>query len=160
MIPGSIRSPGEGYPLQYSCLENPINRGAWWITVHGVAKSWTYLSDNHTHTHTHTHTHRDSRSWFRQQLRSPNSSTVDQCPIRLLSQVATHTRFWNHDSHSLSFQVCRWSGFPTFTTFWLPHHILFLFKVAHSSVRPGRLQSIRSQRVGHDSVSKTTTIPL
>ena len=33
------------YPLQYSCLENPMDRGAWWATVHGVAKSWTRLSD-------------------------------------------------------------------------------------------------------------------
>ena len=42
-IPGLGRSPGEGNgnPLQYSCLENPMDRGAWWATVHGVAKSWT-----------------------------------------------------------------------------------------------------------------------
>ena len=42
-IPGLGRSPGEGNgnPLQYSCLENPVDREAWWATVHGVAKSWT-----------------------------------------------------------------------------------------------------------------------
>ena len=42
-IPGSGRSPGEGngYPLQYSCLENPMDRGAWQAAVHGVAKSQT-----------------------------------------------------------------------------------------------------------------------
>ena len=42
-IPGLGRSPGEGNgnPLQYSCLENPMGRGAWGATVHGVAKSWT-----------------------------------------------------------------------------------------------------------------------
>ena len=46
-IPGSGRSPGEGNgsPLQYSCLENPMDRGSWQATVHGVAKSWTQLSD-------------------------------------------------------------------------------------------------------------------
>ena len=46
-IPGLGRSPGEGngYPLQYSCLENSMNRGASWATVHGTAKSWTRLSD-------------------------------------------------------------------------------------------------------------------
>ena len=46
-IPGSGRSSGEGNgnPLQYSCLENPMDRGAWWATVHGVAKSQTRLSD-------------------------------------------------------------------------------------------------------------------
>ena len=44
-IPGSGRSLGEGNcnPLQYSCLENPMDRGAWRATVHGVAKSWTWL---------------------------------------------------------------------------------------------------------------------
>ena len=46
-IPGSGRSPGEGNgnPLQYSCLENPMDGGAWGATVHGVAKSRTQLSD-------------------------------------------------------------------------------------------------------------------
>ena len=46
-VPGSGRSPGEGKgnPLQYSCLENPMDRGAWWATVHGVAKSQTGLND-------------------------------------------------------------------------------------------------------------------
>ena len=46
-IPGSGRSPGEGNgnPLQYSCLENPMDGGAWWATAHGVAKSRTRLSD-------------------------------------------------------------------------------------------------------------------
>ena len=47
LIPGSGRSPGEGNgnPLQYSCLGNPMDRGAWRATVHGVAKSQTRLSD-------------------------------------------------------------------------------------------------------------------
>ena len=47
LIPGSGRSPGEGNgnPLQYSCLENPTDGGAWWATVHGVVKSRTQLSD-------------------------------------------------------------------------------------------------------------------
>ena len=42
-IPGSERSPGEGsgYPLQNPCLENPMDKGAWWATVHGLAKSQT-----------------------------------------------------------------------------------------------------------------------
>ena len=51
LIPGSGRSPGEGNcnPLQYSCLENSMDRGASWVTVYRVAKSWTRLS---VHTHT------------------------------------------------------------------------------------------------------------
>ena len=47
LIPGSGRSPreGNGNPLQYSCLENPMDRGAWQATVHGVTKSQAQLSD-------------------------------------------------------------------------------------------------------------------
>ena len=47
LIPGSGRSPGEGNgnPFQYYCLENPMERGAWWATIHGVAKSQTRLSN-------------------------------------------------------------------------------------------------------------------
>ena len=47
LIPRSGRSPGEGNgnPLQYSCLENSMDGGAWWTTVHGVAKSRTRLID-------------------------------------------------------------------------------------------------------------------
>ena len=46
LIPGSGRSPGEanGNLLQYSCLGNPMDRGAWWATIHRVTKSWTRLS--------------------------------------------------------------------------------------------------------------------
>ena len=50
LIPGSGRSPGEGNgnPLQYSCLENPMGGGAWWATVHGVTEEsdmpeWLYF---------------------------------------------------------------------------------------------------------------------
>ena len=57
-IPGSGRSPGEGngYPLQYSCLENPTDSGAWWATVQGVAKSRPWLTLPHFH-------FRDPRVW-------------------------------------------------------------------------------------------------
>ena len=53
LIPGWKRSPGEenGNPLQYSCLGNPMDRGAWWAKVHGVAKSQARLS---THARTQT----------------------------------------------------------------------------------------------------------
>ena len=48
LIPGSGRSleGGNGYPLQYSCLENPMDIGVWQVTVHGVAKSWTWFEQH------------------------------------------------------------------------------------------------------------------
>ena len=51
LIPGSRRSPGGGHrnPLQYCCLENPMDREAWQATVHGVVKSWTGLKRLSTH---------------------------------------------------------------------------------------------------------------
>ena len=54
-VPGLGRSPGEGNgnPLQYSCLDNPMDREARWATVHGVTKSRTLLNRLSTHTHTH-----------------------------------------------------------------------------------------------------------
>ena len=54
-IPRSGRSPGEGNdnPLQDSCLGNPMDRGAWWVTVYGVARVGHDLATKHTHTHTH-----------------------------------------------------------------------------------------------------------
>ena len=57
-IPGSGRPPGEGngYPLQYSCLENSMNRGAWQSTVHGVAEDWgPWGWSDRTEQLTHTH---------------------------------------------------------------------------------------------------------
>ena len=52
LTPWLGRSPGGGHGnlLQYSCLENPVDRGAWWAAVHGVAKSRTQLSDFTLHT--------------------------------------------------------------------------------------------------------------
>ena len=66
-IPRSGRSPGGEHsnPLQYSCLENPMDRGAWWVIVHRVAKSQTRLKWLSTHTHMHSQ-------------RSPRSELVDE----------------------------------------------------------------------------------
>ena len=46
---GRSHGGGHGNPFQYSCLENPTDRGAWWATVHGIAKSWTQLSNKAQH---------------------------------------------------------------------------------------------------------------
>ena len=55
-IKAAFNGQGNGSPLQYSCLENSMDRGAWRAIVHGVAKSRTRLRDSLTHTHTYTHT--------------------------------------------------------------------------------------------------------
>ena len=54
-IPGVGKSPGgkHGNPLQYSCLENHMDRGAWWATIHRVAKNQTQLKQLSTHTQAH-----------------------------------------------------------------------------------------------------------
>ena len=53
LIPGLGRSPGRGHgnPLQYSCLEHPMDRGTWQAMVHRVAKSWTRLKQLSMHAH-------------------------------------------------------------------------------------------------------------
>ena len=50
---GGSLGEGNGNSFQYSCRENPMDRGAWWAILHGVAKGQTGPSDIHTHTHTH-----------------------------------------------------------------------------------------------------------
>ena len=72
-IPGMGRSSGEGNgnPLQYFCLENPMDRGAWWATVHGVTvldmMEWLSVSMCvHGQTHTHTHTQKQNISSFKE----------------------------------------------------------------------------------------------
>ena len=98
-IPGSGRSPGEGNgnPLYYSCLENSMDRGTWWTTVHGVPKSWTWLSDFHFF---------QSPSFIdgNTDLREGKS------PIKIAQQSArtgTRTKLW---AHYLLFQRDRLRG--------------------------------------------------
>ena len=79
-IPGPGRSPrgGHGNPLQYFCLKNPTDRGAWWAMVHRAAQSWTWLS-NLAHTHTgivmkvSSHRHNQLLTLFPALLPSPET---------------------------------------------------------------------------------------
>ena len=65
-IPGSGRYLGEGNgnPLQYFCLENPMDRGAWWVTVHRVTKSQTRLSDSHNNNKSTLLQQKISNNWL------------------------------------------------------------------------------------------------
>ena len=77
-ISESGRSPGVGNSnlLQYSCLENSMNRGAWWATIHGIAKSWTWLSDWGLSTINHS----VEKSWLVRayQVKSAPGNILDQ----------------------------------------------------------------------------------
>ena len=66
-IPGSGRSPGgeNGNPRQDSWLENPMDKGAWWATVHGVAKSRTGPNRAEQREHTHMHTSQGAQALFK-----------------------------------------------------------------------------------------------
>ena len=101
-IPGG----GNGNLVQYSCLENPMNRGAWWVTVHGVAKSQTCLSA-HTHTHTHTHT----------LLCQAKGNSVVSCPWKTVSpQLRGFGKFCSSVSREVAvdtIKVCARPGMPT-----------------------------------------------
>ena len=63
LIPGSGRSPGGGHgkPLQYPCLENPVDRESWWAIVHRIAKSQTRLGQLNTHAYLSIQYHFHSR---------------------------------------------------------------------------------------------------
>ena len=50
--------------FQYSCLKNPMDREAWWVIVHEIAKSQKQPKQQHAHTHTHTHTHTNNQEYF------------------------------------------------------------------------------------------------
>ena len=71
-ILGLGRSPGRRHSnlLQYFCLENPMNRGAWWAMVHSVAKSWTWLKWQHAHTETVGNLVRPTNNWYLKQCKS------------------------------------------------------------------------------------------
>ena len=89
-IPRLGRSPGEGNgnPLQYSFLENPMDRGAWQTTEHGVAKSWTWQS-NWVHTHIYTHTPCKKLLFL---LDYSTDAHIVSSWITALMRVCTHTQ--------------------------------------------------------------------
>ena len=114
LIPGSERSPGEGngYPLQYSCLKNAMDRGAWRATVYRITKNWTQLSNKHflhfqkkdalksgnkTHFFHGTHFSLDQFHSFN---KYSQSTYYDTCLATAVNQRAKHVcRYFNKSSH-------------------------------------------------------------
>ena len=88
-IPGLGRSPGGGHgnSLQYSCIENPLDRGAWWATVHGTAKSWTCLKQLSNLAKNPAKTNQDNIQNFpfttQFQLSNLEETTVKVCCIQI-----------------------------------------------------------------------------
>ena len=90
-IPGSGRFPGGGHsnPLQCSCLENPVDRGAWWAAVHSVTKSWTRLKRRSRHTHTG---HWSGAGGSERPLRVGPLTAAQASLHRILSRVPSHRK--------------------------------------------------------------------
>ena len=101
-IPGSGRSPGGGHsnPLQYSCLENPMDRGSWQATVHRVTKSRAQLKQLSTHTRICSVTQSCPTLW------DPTDRSMPDFPVLHLLELAQTHVHWLGDpiqpSHSLS----------------------------------------------------------
>ena len=88
-IPGWGRSPGEGngHPHQYSCLENSMDRGAWWATVHGIVESDCDWVTNTQHTHTHTE--------ILQRTKKGNKTVkLQELPTHLVSCILQGYKTW------------------------------------------------------------------
>ena len=81
---------GNSNPLQYSCLENFMNRGAWWATVHVVTNNWTRLS-NWSQTHTHTY------SWSKYMF----TIYISINSVLLVSDMLVLTMFWALETQDL-----------------------------------------------------------
>ena len=126
-VPGSGRSPGGGNrnPVQCSCLENSMCRGAWQATDHEIAKSWTWLSTHththtehtHTHTHTHTHSHTDrhtTQAPDSQAFKSSCLSPLSLCLVKWMPSQWTEVRPipWSSSLLKVSSAPCR-SGVST-----------------------------------------------
>ena len=120
-----LKGNGDGYPFQYSSLENTMDRGAWWATVHAVAKSWTRLSD-FTHSLSHV-----IYPW----LLVKTSSLVAQRLKCLPGMQETRGRSLDQED-PLGKEMATHSNTLAWRIPWREE--------------PGRLQSMGSQRVGHD----------
>ena len=129
LIPGSGRSPGEGkgYPLQYSCLLNPKDRGAWRAIVHRVAKSWTWLKQLSTE-------HRTAHQFL-------SEKGLDKTPNWLIPFTFGHIFFiyalsiytlklwWFSTNLFMSVQFSSYKNFSQFCSVWVTAPWIILFQI-------------------------------
>ena len=137
-IPGSGRSLGEGNgnPLQYSCLENPMDREAWWATVHGVTKSRTWVSD-FTFT---TISSLNNDMTIVSSMMSGGTSLVAQSIKNTPAMRETRVQSLGLED-PLEKEMATHANILAWRILW--------------TGEPGGLQSMGSQRVGHDWVTNT-----
>ena len=103
-ILGLGRSPGRGhgYPLRYCCIKNPMDRGAWWATVHGVSKNWTWLKLISMRAHTHTHRgETESLAGVLTPLQANTPSHWAGSQAKLWASAAEGVLLWGHLSISV-----------------------------------------------------------
>ena len=102
-VPWLGRSPGggNGNPLQFSCLENPVDRGAWQATNHGVAKSWTRLKRLNTHSKCmylrcvliYRYTYEAITNQYNEHIPQPQKLLMPLCNLAPFPQAATNLPF-------------------------------------------------------------------
>ena len=169
--PGSGKAPGgrHGNPLQYSRLENPMYRGAWRVRVHRVKKSWTRLKQHSTRACTHGNSlktcslfpflqlslHNNRYCWYSAQFPQIFFYQLYATFAQLLS--SGHAYFWAFlVAQTVKNLPAMWETQVRFQVWEDP---LEMGMATHSNIlawripwteEPGRLQSIGSQRVGHD----------
>ena len=143
-IPGSGRSPGEGSgnPLQYSCLENPMDGGAWWATVRGVANAGSYVSSTPSFLR-----NRIFRSGCISLLSHLRCKSIPFSPNPLQHLLC---RLFD-DGHSDQCEVICHCSFDLhfLEKAMAPHSSTLAWKIPWAE-EPGRLQSMGSLRVRHD----------
>ena len=112
MIPGSGRPPGEGNsnPLQYSCQENPMDRGVWWATVHGVAKkpnsTWRLNNSNRLRWWARFQDHWIGMLLYKQTFQIlPGASYLKLGSPSFSSQVSTDSQSLQHIMHAKTIQI-------------------------------------------------------
>ena len=161
-IPGLGRSPGggQGSPLQYSCLENPMDRGAWRDTVHEVAKSWAWLSGRATAALPGGSVNLGRKEERLRTMRAGGLGRTAEA-VRLPAPLRLPLENWEHPTYHLQGHLGNWFiadivqrencaclG-PAAEKAMAPHSSTLTWKLPWTE-EPGRLQSMGSLRVRHD----------
>ena len=129
---------GNGTPLQYSCLENPMGRGAWWAAVHGVTKSWTQLS--HFHFSLSCIGEGNGNPLQCSCLETPRDGGSWWAAVYGVAQSWTWLRDWTE---------LNWLNLVILQKAMAPHSSTLAWKIPWAE-EPGRLPFMGSHRVRHD----------